>query len=240
MGSGKGMSEYERQKRAYQREQRRTSFWRFVKVALVLVSLVGLGYFAFAVYFSDIESKLRAARPKLEVLQADRVALKERLKVLGYGKGQGLAQLKTLRTLLKDEGFKRLQERYLGAVASSRNMTVLAGLDKHIALIEQLEREQAHLSRLEKGRVAGREAASTVAARNAKRDEVDRLAAKVNEQELARADVTSKAVTLVVGVVDTISARIDAVGELEQKLEQAKELKESLSAWLKPEEQESK
>ena len=52
--------------------------------------------------------------------------------------------------------------------------------------------------------------------------------------------MTSKAVTLVVGVVDTISARIDAVGELEQKLEQAKELKESLSAWLKPEEQESK
>ena len=169
MGSGKGMSEYERQKRAYQREQRRTSFWRFVKVALVLVSLVGLGYFAFAVYFSDIESKLRAARPKLEVLQADRVALKERLKVLGYGKGQGLAQLKTLRTLLKDEGFKRLQERYLGAVASSQNMTVLAGLDKHIALIEQLEREQAHLSRLEKGRVAGREAASRGAERKAGR-----------------------------------------------------------------------
>lgn len=240
MGGGKGMSEYERQKRAYQREQRRTSFWRFVKVALVLVSLVGLGYFAFAVYFSDIESKLRAARPKLEVLQADRVALKERLKVLGYGKGRGFDQLRTLRVLLKDDGFKRLQERYLGAVSSSRNMTVLASLDKHIALIEQLERERAHLSRLEKGRVAGREAASTVSAREKARDEVARLAVEVDRQEQARAAATSQAVGLVVGVMNTINARIDAVGEQEQKLERAKELKQSLSSWLKPEGQESK
>lgn len=240
MGGGNAMSEYERQKRAYQREQRRTSFWRFVKMSLLLVSLVGLGYFAFAVYFSDIESKLRAARPKLEGLQADRAALKERLRAAGYGKGQGVSQLKTLRVLLKDDEFKRLQERYLGAVSSSRNMTVLAGLDKHIALIEQLERERAHLSRLEKGRVAGREAASTVSARNAKQDEVDRLAVEVDRQEQARADVTSNAVALVVGVVDTITARMDAIGEQEQKLERAKELKQSLSSWLKPEGRESK
>ena len=240
MGGGNAMSEYERQKRAYQREQRRTSFWRFVKVFIVLVSLVGLGYFAFEVYFSDIEAKLRAARPKLEGLQADRAELKERFKAVGYGKGQGLAQLRTLRALLKDGAFKRLQERYLGAAASSRNMTVVADLDKHIVLMEQLEREQSHLSRLVKGKLTGREAASTVSARKEKQDEVDRLAVEVDRQEQARAEVTSNAVELVVGVVDTITARIDAVGEQEQKLERAKELKQSLSSWLKPENQESK